>query len=364
MTLLLLFLAGLVLLLLGAEFLVRGASRLALALGLSPLVVGLTVVSLGTSAPELAISVDSALRGAPDLALGNVVGSNIANVLLILGLCALVAPLVVHRQLVWLDVPLMIVVSLAVFAMALDGRIARWEGLLLAAGAVAYIVFLIRLSRRHPEQAPSDPALEAAADAPRRAHPFLPQVGLIVAGLAMLVYGARLLVEAATDLALALGLSELVIGLTVVAAGTSLPEIATSILSVLRGQRDLAVGNLVGSNLFNLLLVLGTTAAIAPAGVPVPGSALNFDLPVMTAVAVACLPIFFIGHRISRWEGAVFVAFYIAYTTWLLLAASHHSALDGFGLVMRTVVLPLTALPLAILVWRQWRGQPAASATS
>ena len=355
MTLLLLFAAGLVLLLLGAELLVRGASRLALALGLTPLVVGLTVVSIGTSAPELAISVDSALRGSPDLALGNVVGSNIANVLLILGICALAAPLVVNRQLVWLDVPLMIVVSFAVFAMALDGRIARWEGALLAVGAAAYIAFLVRLSRRHPEQAPSDPALEAAAEAPSKAHPFLPQVGLIVVGLAMLVGGARLLVEAATDLALTLGLSELVVGLTVVAVGTSLPEIATSILSVLRGQRDLAVGNVVGSNIFNLLLVLGATAVIAPSGVPVAPSALAFDLPVMTAVAVACLPIFFTGHSIARWEGAVFLGYYIAYTAWLLLAAAEHDALDGFGLAMRTVVLPLTALTLLVFVWRQLR---------
>lgn len=355
MTLFLLFTAGLALLLFGAELLVRGASRLALALGLTPLVVGLTVVSIGTSAPEMAISVGSALQGSPDIALGNVVGSNIANVLLILGICALVVPLVVNRQLVWLDVPLMIAVSLAVFAMALDGRIARWEGGLLVVGAAVYIAFLIRLSRRHPEQAPSDPALEAAAEAPPRAHPFLPQVGLIAAGLAMLVGGAQWLVQAATELALTLGLSELVIGLTVVAVGTSLPEIATSVLSVIRGERDLAVGNVVGSNIFNLLLVLGATALVAPSGVPVAPSALAFDLPVMTAVAVACLPIFFTGHNIGRWEGAVFLGYYVAYTAWLLLAAAEHAALDGFGLAMRTVVLPLTVLTLLIFAWRQLR---------
>ena len=353
MTLLLLFVAGLVLLLLGAELLVRGASRLALALGLAPIIVGLTVVAIGTSAPELAVSVGGALSGTPDLALGNVVGSNIANVLLILGLVALIVPLVVHRQLVWLDVPLMIAASLLCFGMALDGRIARWEGGVLLACAIAYIVFLIRMARRHPEQVPTDPALSDAESAESA-----PKVGvgrqclLMAAGLTMLIVGARLLVDAATQTASALGLSDLVIGLTVVAVGTSLPEIATSILSAIRGQRDLAVGNIVGSNIFNLLLVLGATAMIASDGVPVSPAAMRFDLPVMTAVAVACLPIFFNGHRIARWEGALFLGYYIAYVAYLLLAAADHAALEDFRLVMQTVVMPLTVLTLAIVTWR------------
>ncbi len=353
MTLLLLFVAGLVLLLLGAELLVRGASRLALALGLAPIIVGLTVVAIGTSAPELAVSVGGALSGTPDLALGNVVGSNIANVLLILGLVALIVPLVVHRQLVWLDVPLMIAASLLCFGMALDGRIARWEGGVLLACAIAYIVFLIRMARRHPEQVPTDPALSDAESAESA-----PKVGvgrqclLMAAGLTMLIVGARLLVDAATQTASALGLSDLVIGLTVVAVGTSLPEIATSILSAIRGQRDLAVGNIVGSNIFNLLLVLGATAMIASDGVPVSPAAMRFDLPVMTAVAVACLPIFFNGHRIARWEGALFLGYYIAYVAYLLLAAADHAALEDFRLAMQTVVMPLTVLTLAIVTWR------------
>ena len=358
MTLLLLFLAGLVLLLLGAELLVRGASRLALALGLAPIIVGLTVVSIGTSAPELAISIGGALSGTPDLALGNVVGSNIANVLLILGLVALVAPLVVHRQLVWLDVPLMIAASLLCFGMALDGRIARWEGGVLVACAIAYIVFLLRMARRHPEQVPTDPQLdEQAPGEPAPKVGIARQCLLMAAGLAMLIVGARLLVDAATQTASAFGLSDFVIGLTVVAVGTSLPEIATSILSVLRGQRDLAVGNIVGSNIFNLLLVLGATALIASDGVPVTPSAIRFDLPVMTAVAVACLPIFFTGHRIARWEGALFVGYYIAYTAYLLLAAANHAALEDFRLVMQTVVMPLTVLTLGIVTWRNLKAR-------
>lgn len=361
MTLLLLFVAGLVLLLLGAELMVRGASRLALALGLSPLVVGLTVVSIGTSTPELAVSIGGAVSGTPDLALGNVVGSNIANVLLILGLVALITPLVVHRQLVWLDVPLMIAASAVVFAMAWDGRIARWEGALLVLAAIAYIAFLIRMARRHPEQVPEDPALTDTPARPATVGVFR-QLVLIAAGLAMLVGGARLLVDAATQMATALGLSQLVIGLTVVAVGTSLPEIATSILSAVRGQRDLAVGNIVGSNIFNLLLVLGATAAVADGGIAVGDGALRFDLPVMTVVAVACLPIFFSGHRIARWEGALFLGYYIAYTAWLLMAHAQHDALDDFRLAMQWVVVPLTAVTLAVVTWRNIRAHRRAAA--
>ena len=362
MTLALLFAAGLALLLLGANALVRGASKLALALGITPIVVGLTVVSIGTSAPELAVSLGSALAGTPDLALGNVVGSNIANVLLILGLVALVTPLVVHRQLVWLDVPLMIVASLTCFAMALDGRLGRGDGALLLAGAVAYLGFLLWMARRRPAQVPdAHLAPEPAAGDARVAPPARGGIGRdvlwMVAGVAMLVGGARLLVAAATQTAEAMGLSELIIGLTVVAVGTSLPEIATSVLAAVRGERDLAVGNIVGSNIFNLLLVLGGTAVLAPAGIAVAPAAISFDLPVMTAVAVACLPIFFTGHRIARWEGALFLGYYVAYTAYLLLAAAQHEALADFRLVMRTVVMPLTVVTLATLAWRSYRAR-------
>lgn len=351
---------GLVLLVIGADWLVRGASRLALALGMTPLVIGLTVVAIGTSTPELSVSLDAALAGSPGIALGNVVGSNIANVLLILGLVAVLVPLTVSRQLVWIDVPIMIAASLATVFMAWDGLISRAEGLLLMAAAVAYIGFLIRLARRHPEQIPL-PELPAAA--PDGRHGWPRSVLLIVAGLGMLVFGANRLVAGATAIAASAGLSELVIGLTVVAVGTSLPEITTSLVSALRGHRDLAVGNIVGSNIFNLLLVLGGTAVLAPNGIDIGQGARSFDLPVMLAVAVACLPIFITGHQIARWEGAVFLGYYAAYVTYLLLDASGHDALDDLGLAMRWVVIPLTVLTLAIslsrlLGIRRNRGRP------
>ncbi|CAN5605739.1 calcium/sodium antiporter [soil metagenome] len=345
---LLLLLAGFVLLVAGAEALVRGAVRLAAATGLSPLVIGLTVVAYGTSAPEFAASIGAVLRGVPDLALGNVIGSNIANVLLILGMTALFAPLVVTRQLVRLDVPILIGVSLLAFALAADGALGRGDGLLLVAAGIVYSVLLVWLGKRDPEEA-AVPEVEAA---PLR---WGRDLAFVLAGLSMLVLGARWLVEGAVAVAQAFGMSELVIGLTVVAIGTSLPELATSILAALRGQRDLAVGNIVGSSIFNLLLVLGATAAIAPAGIPVAPGVLAFDFPVMTAVAVACLPIFFTGHCIHRWEGALFLGYYVAYTAYLLLDSAGHDALPMYSMVMMAFVVPLTMVTLLVVTARAWQ---------
>ncbi|MCF7223294.1 calcium/sodium antiporter [Marilutibacter chinensis] len=336
---------GLVALIFGAELLVRGASRIALATGLSPLVVGLTVVALGTSAPELATSIGAALQGSPDIAVGNVVGSNIANVLLVLGIAALVAPLVVARQLVWLDAPLLVGVSGAVWLMSLDHQLSRVEGLALVLGGIAYTVLLVWMSRRGQGLGEAG---EDLAGMPQR--PLWFNLLLFVAGLALLVLGAGWLVQSAVSIAQALGVSELIIGLTVIAIGTSLPEIATSLLAVVRGQRDLAAGNVIGSCIFNLLVVLGATAVVAPDGVHVSNSALNFDILVMIATAVACLPIFFTGHYIARWEGGLFLGYYVAYAAYLLLANTRHAALETFSSVMLWFVIPLTVVTLLVVV--------------
>jgi cation:H+ antiporter len=287
----------------GAEVLIRGASRLAVSVGISPLVVGLTVVAFGTSAPELAVTVGASYAGEPELALGNIVGSNIFNVLMILGTTAAVAPLVVSRQLVRFDVPLMIVVSLVVSAMALDGRIDRLDGAVLFAGILGYTVFSIVKSRSESAFVQKEYETALHASEAKRSSAAV-NILLMVAGLVLLVLGARWLVEGATAIAQALGVSELVIGLTIVAAGTSLPEIATSVLAALRGERDIAVGNVVGSNLFNLMAVLGLGSIVAPEGVPVGAGALTFDIPVMIAAAIGMLPICFTGYLIARWEGS------------------------------------------------------------
>jgi cation:H+ antiporter len=352
---LLMFVAGLVLLIFGADLLVRGASRLSLSLGIAPLVVGLTVVAFGTSAPEMAVSVKGALDGQTDIALGNVVGSNIFNVLFILGLSALLTPLVVDRQLIRQEVPILIGLSALVCWMARDLRISFGDGAVLALILVAYTVLLYWQGKRAPASEMSDDLLPTGTGFGSR----LPgQLVLIAAGLALLVLGSRWLVDAASAFAAALGVSQLVIGLTIVAAGTSLPEVATSVVAALRGEREIAVGNVLGSNIFNLGLVLGVSAMVSGTGLQVPPALLAFDLPVMLAVAIALLPVLFSGHLIARWEGAVFLGYYVAYTTYLVLYAQEHDALDEFSLVMRTVVLPLTVITLAAVGWRElqrWR---------
>ncbi len=357
MTTALLFIAGLALLVLGAEFLVRGASKLALSAGISPLVVGLTVVAYGTSSPEMAVSVQAAISGRNDLAVGNVVGSNIFNVLFILGASALISRLVVARQLVHQEVPIMIGVSLLLLLLCLDGRVSFVDGALLVGLLVGYTVFVIVQSRRELKMEAG--AGESSGDGSGWDRHWAMQALLVVGGLGLLVLGANWLVEAAVAIAKGLGVSELVIGLTIIAAGTSLPEVATSILAAIRGQRDIAVGNVVGSNIFNILGVLGISALAASSGLSVSPAMVVFDIPVMIAVAVACLPIFFTGHLIARWEGALFVALYAAYTTYLILAARQHDALDTFGVAMTYAVLPAVSLTLAILALREWRVRKA-----
>jgi cation:H+ antiporter len=343
---------GLTFLILGAEALVRGASRLARAWGVPSLVIGLTVVAFGTSAPEMAVSLTSGLAGRADIALGNVIGSNIFNVLFILGVSALIAPLVVSAQLVRLDVPVMIAVSVVAVGMSLDGRISRLDGVILFSGIVGYTAYLAVSTRR-------EKTLEGGTSGtiPPR---ILPNILLVLTGLGILVLGSRWFLDGSVALARHLGVTELVIGLTVVAAGTSLPEVATSVVASMRGERDIAVGNVVGSNIFNVLAVLGMAALVAPRGIVVSPAALYFDLPIMTAVAVACLPVFFTGNVIARWEGALFLGYYVAYALYLVLAATEHASLPLFRIAMLWFVLPLTALTLAAIAVRALRQQRAA----
>jgi cation:H+ antiporter len=362
LTVILLLVGGLVLLVVGAEALVRGASRLAAALGIAPLIIGLTIVAFGTSSPEMAVSVQSVLSGQTDIAVGNVVGSNILNVLLILGLSAVITPLIVAQQLVRKDVPIMIGVSILLLLMALNGAIEQWEGGVLFAGIIAYTVFQIVQSRRGKESAAVEQeyAAEYGEPEPRTAGQMARNVILAVVGLALLLLGARWFVDGAIQLARAFGISELVIGLTIVAVGTSLPEVATSLIAAIRGERDIAVGNVVGSNIFNILSVLGLSAlAAGSAGLPVSLGLLELDIPFMVAVAVACLPIFLTGHTIARWEGGVFVAYYIAYTLYLLLTAAEHALLPHFEQFMLWFVLPLTLLTLAVSLYREFRPRRA-----
>jgi K+-dependent Na+/Ca+ exchanger-like protein len=500
---LILFLIGLVLLIVGADLLVKGASKLAIALGISPLVVGLTVVAFGTSSPELAVLLQASLSGNSDIAIGNVVGSNIANILVVLGLSAIVAPLVVSKQLLRFDLPIMVGISFLLFVLAMDRLIGRADGVLLFVGIIAYMFWSIRRSRqenmkmtrvsvsidgdlvafveRHKQEflatlskeldvgqelirmmpVASDslsitlqmpyafahrlvkrfheipaigPSLITAVEIPQMAkvtihieeetasfsqdaqesfvlvvahtleispelirmmpvepdsHRFtlempreavrslismckqndpelaklrflkveqqkltwLKHIAFIVGGLGMLVLGSRWLVNGAVTFATWLGLSQLVIGLTIVAIGTSLPEIATSIVAGKRGEGDIVVGNVVGSNIFNILLVLGLCSIIAP--VEVSSIALNFDIPVMLAIALICLPVFYSEWKVERWEGFLFAGYYVAYTVYLILSSTNSSYLAPFMQAM-TVVIPFSLVVLFALLIRTY----------
>jgi cation:H+ antiporter len=342
----LLLIVGLVCLVVGAEWLVKGASRLALSCGISALVVGLTVVAFGTSAPELSVSVMSGIEGKSELALGNIVGSNICNVLLILGLSAMVSPLIVNRQLIRLDVPVMIVASVVFCLMCLDGKIGFLDGLILSSAVIAYTWWLIRSSRR--EQQETDESAEDPG-------PIWINVVWIGVGLGLLVLGSRFLVESAITIAQHFQISETVIGLTIVAVGTSLPELATSVIASIRGQRDIAVGNVVGSNVFNLLAVGGFTGLLSPAGITVPSAVMAFDLPFMLAVALACFPIFIRGFVITRWNGLFFFSYYIVYTTYLIMGATNHDQLPLMSKVLLEFLAPLTGVMLVLFLVFEWR---------
>lgn len=372
--------AGLGVLLVGGEALVRGASSLATAFRVSPLVIGLTVVAFGTSAPELAVVLQSSFAGQTDLAIGNVVGSCIFNVLVVLGLTAIVLPVVVSARLVRLEVPLMITSSVLLLLFGLDGVLGRLDGLVLFAGLAGYMSWTVWQSRRESVrfQGEFEGAIEARAGGGRKqaAWNVAVQSGLVIGGLVLLVLGSKWLVRGSVSIAEGLGVSKLMIGLTIVAVGTSLPEIVTSILATLRGHSEIAVGNVVGSNILNILAVLGFSSMVAPEGIAVSRDALLLDIPVMIAVAVACLPIFFTQYRIDRWEGYLFVGYYVAYTVYLILHATVPERGHTFALILLFFVVPLTTVTLLIAVvraladragkgtilgWLPWSGSSATS---
>lgn len=309
-------LGGLVALYFGAQWLVKGGAGLALRLGLTPLVIGLTVVAFGTSSAEMVVSLGATLSGNGAIAIGNVVGSNICNIALILGLCALIVPLRTHAQVIRREVPAMIGASVVAILMLADGYLASWEAAILLAGLIVYTFFTVRQAR-----------VEAAGIANQEyAAEIGPDPGglgknsfLVILGLGSLLLGSQLFVRGAVTLAEAWGMSQIAIGLTIVAVGTSLPELATSLAAALKNEGDVAIGNVVGSNLFNILGILGVAGLVRP--IEAPGLEWA-DLGLMLAVAIAALPVAWSGGRISRTEGAVLLAVYVGYTAWLLNRAA------------------------------------------
>ncbi len=364
---------GLILLTIGADVLIKGASNLASMFGVSALVVGLTVVAFGTSAPELAVSIKSALNGQADIAIGNVVGSNICNIWFILGLCAVVSPLVIHSQIVKIEVPIMISVSFLFYLFSLDHVISRNEGVLLVSSLLVYLYFTFSRSRKESQREKENREKENREKENRkkesseknesdpnalnegRSKYFLINLIKIVIGLTFLIVGSDLFVSGATDLARAFNVSELIIGLTIVAIGTSLPEAVTSVVATYRGERDIAIGNVVGSNIFNILTVIGFSSIITP--ISVSQSAINFDLIVMLVVAIMCLPFFF-DSTLTRWRGLFFLLSYCLYVFYLAISSDSSSGAPGdshlIGLLIKSY-LPVLFVISAVMVIRKLR---------
>jgi cation:H+ antiporter len=315
----LLIVAGLVGLLAGADLLVRGGAALAAHLGVRPIVVGLTVVALGTSLPELAVGIDAVRQGSPGLAVGNIVGTNLVNVLFILGLSALIRPIPFERRTLRFDLPAMTAACIALWLLALDGSLGKLDGAVLCAGGVAYTAGIIWTSRRESPQVHAEYDMRSQGSAAHGGRALALRALTMAAGLAFILIGAELLVDGSTDVARSLAVSEAVIGLTVIAIGTSAPELVTTLTSTFRGERDIAVGNLLGSTVYNVALILGITVLVAPSDLEVPREVVGADVLLLAVVAAITVPVLLTGHRVSRLEGGGFVAAYVAYLVWLVL---------------------------------------------
>lgn len=308
------FVLGLVVLAIGAEMFIRGAVRIARKLGVSPFIIGLTLVGFGTSAPELVVNLSAAMNNNPDLAIGNVVGSNIANVGLILGIAALIRPLVAHSRLLRIEIPIVIVASLAFWYMAYDdNQISRIDALILLAGFVAVSIYIAYSAKDAPQELEQQVVANPQSDST-----FVSLVMLLI-GLVGLVAGAELMVETAVGVATQLDVSPLIIGVTIVAIGTSLPELAATLAAAYRGQSDIAIGNVVGSNMFNILLIIGTTGTIIP--LDVHPEAVYREFPVMVGFMVLSLLVIVKGLRVQRWEGFLLLALYIGFLYWQITLA-------------------------------------------
>nr|WP_238486296.1 calcium/sodium antiporter [Motilimonas eburnea] len=343
-----LLVVGLVLLIYGADCLVKGAARLALTAGIPSLVVGLTVVAFGTSAPELAVSIGAAFSGETEMAIANVVGSNIFNVLFILGLAAMLSPLIISKQLIKQDVPMMIAISALVYWLVSDGLLSRLDACILVVLLISYTVFLFVQGKNNPDQEEAQEDISA---------PWWHNILWLLVGVVLLVVGANLLVNSAVAIAKAFGVSEAVIGLTIIAIGTSLPEVVTSIVATVKGQRDIAVGNVIGSNVFNLLAVLGVAGVIAPEGLAANAQLVSLDLPIMLGVALLCAPLFFTGATLSRAEGATFFLLYLLYTSYLIGVALSLNYTASLANMTLYGVLPVTLALVLFSLQRDLRQQ-------
>jgi cation:H+ antiporter len=341
----LLFVLGLAILIGGAELFLKSVDKFGAVWSVSPVVMGLTVVAFATGAPELAISLQAAVDGQPDLVIGNILGSNIANILLILGIAGLVHPLKITNRIIKVDVPVVIAASVLLFVLASDGLLSPLDGGIIFMGLVAYSVFMYyQIRKDRASNILANGGEETSLKEPVSGMFYTKYILILLAGLVLIVLGSRFMVHSAVEIAGTLGISELIIGLTIVSIGTSLPEVATSVSAVRRGDSDTAVANVMGSNLYNILLTLSLTVLIAPGAISVSGDAINLDLPFMVIVAAGCLPLFWPGKELGRPEAFGFLTYYGLYMAYLILISIQHPFKDQFEGIMFWVVIPITGL--------------------
>ena len=326
----------------GAEFFLKAVDRFGLKWGVSPMVMGLTVVAFATGAPELAISLKAAMNDSADLVLGNIIGSNIANILLILGISGLITPLHIKQRIVRIDVPIVIAMSIGLYVLALDGILSLSDGVVLLLGLLAYSVFTYLQVRKNKVEIEELYEQDEEVQLASGTWFYVKNVGILLVGLAFIVQGANWMVNSAVSIAQLLGMSELVVGLTIVSIGTSLPEVATSMAAARKGNADIAVANVLGSNIYNVLLTLGLTIVVAPGVLEVSRNALLLDMPFMIAVAIGIIPIFLTGFDLNRKDALLFLFYYTAYLTYLVLEAVGSEYLGWIEKGFFFVVLPFT----------------------
>ena len=346
------FLIGLAGLIIGAELFLKAVDRFGLKWGVPPLIMGLTVVAFATGAPELAISIKAAFNGNADLVLGNIIGSNIANILLILGITALISPITITRRVVRIDVPIVIITSIAVYFLAFDGELSTFDGIILLSGFIAYSYFtFIQIKDKTNDDEMFEYEL-TSNELTKDTFFYIKNIGYLLVGLTMIVLGSNWMVDSAVIIARILGLSELVIGLTIISIGTSLPEVATSLSAARKGNADIAVANVLGSNLQNMLLTLGLTLVIVPHALAVSKDAITFDLPFMVTVSIACIPIFVAGFNLTRIDGLIFLFYYVSYMCYLILDTLNSLMVEPMHTAMTFSVVPATIL---YMIWRIYK---------
>ncbi|MFA5670155.1 MAG: calcium/sodium antiporter [Balneolaceae bacterium] len=357
------FIVGLAALITGAELFLKGVDRFGTKWRISSVVMGLTVVAFATGAPELAVSLKAAASGSADLVLGNIIGSNIANILLILGISAMIKPISISLRIVRFDVPVVIIASVLLFILALDGELSALDGAILFSGLIFYsLLTFFQIRRESRNNGLVDENIdEEIAKLSTGWFFYFKNIGFLIVGLALIVQGANWMVESAVEMARILGVSELIIGLTIVSIGTSLPEVATSIAAIRKGDVDMAVANVMGSNLYNIFLTMGLTLLITPNILAVSAQAIHFDLPFMIAISIACIPIFIADFNITKSDGFLFLFYYVGYIFYLILDAINSPFKYSMELAMIWVIIPGTLLYMAVRLFSYFKKRKATS---